>query len=84
MPRKPELIEPHKGDKRYIRRDERAGASPNAMMWADRSRRTGGGKRRRWRSPDKVTKATGPAAAASSDQLCRTKRNLRDDQRGPA
>jgi hypothetical protein len=23
MPRKRELIEPHKGDKRYIRRDER-------------------------------------------------------------
>ena len=83
MPRKRELIEPHKGDKRYIRAMS-AGASPKAMMWAARSRRTDGGKRRRWRSPDRVTKATGPAAAASSEQLCRTKRNLRDDHRGPA
>jgi len=58
---RPELIEPHKGDKRYVRRDAH-GQFRESDDSAARSRRISGSMPKKKRSTDRATKATAPSS----------------------
>jgi hypothetical protein len=80
MPRKRELIEPNKGDKRYIRVTS-ADASKRAMS-AARCRRTGAGSESRGNAWARRQGATGRGSA--ENYVRRMKRSFRRDHFGPA